>query len=54
VVRVPDWISRGPPFDSQRYQSLQEVADLELCSLSLLRIIEELLERKSTASGLEN
>jgi hypothetical protein len=46
VVRVPDYRSRGAGFDSQRYQIFWEVVGLERGPLSLVRIIEELLERK--------
>jgi hypothetical protein len=54
VVRVPGYRSRDPGFDSQRYQILWKVVGLERGPLSLVRIIEELLERKSSDSGLEN
>jgi hypothetical protein len=49
VVRVPGYRSRGPRFDSRRYQIFREVMGLERGSLSLVRIIEELLERKVAA-----
>jgi hypothetical protein len=52
VVRVPGYKSRGPGFDSWRYQIFWEVVGLEQDPLSLVRIIEELLE--SIGSGLEN
>jgi hypothetical protein len=51
VVRVPGYRSRDPGFDSRRYQIFWEVAGLEL---SLVRITEELLEWKSSGSGLDN
>jgi hypothetical protein len=54
VVRVPGCRSRSPGFDSQRYQIFWEVVGLERGSLSLVSTIEELLERKSCCSGLEN
>jgi hypothetical protein len=54
VVRVPGYRSRGPGFDSRRYQIFWEVAGLERGPLSLVRIIEELLEWKSSGSGQEN
>jgi hypothetical protein len=54
VVRVPGYRSRGSVFDSRRYQIFWEVVDLERGPLSLVRIIEELLEWKSSSSGLEN
>jgi hypothetical protein len=49
VARVPGYRSRGPRFDSQRYQIFWEVVGLERGPLSLVRIIEELLERKVAA-----
>jgi hypothetical protein len=49
VVRVPGYRSRGPGFDSRRYQIFWEVVGLERGPLSLVRIIEELLERKVMA-----
>jgi hypothetical protein len=54
VVRVPGYRSRGLGFDSRGYQIFWEVVDLEQDPLSLVRITEELLERKSSGSGLEN
>jgi hypothetical protein len=53
VVRVPGYRSRGPGFDSRRYQIFWEVVGLERGPLSLVRIIEELLEWKSIGSGQE-
>jgi hypothetical protein len=44
VVRVPGYRSYGPGFDSRRYQIFWEVVGLERGALSLVRIIEELLE----------
>jgi hypothetical protein len=49
VVRVPGYRSRGPEFDSRRYQIFCKVVGLEQGQLSLVRIIEELLEGKVTA-----
>jgi hypothetical protein len=46
VVRVPGYRSRGPGFDFRRYQIFCEVVGLERAPLSLVRIIEELVERK--------
>jgi hypothetical protein len=53
-VRVPGYRSRGPRFDSRRYQIFWEVVSLEQGPLSLVRITEELLRRNSSCSGLEN
>jgi hypothetical protein len=52
-VRVPGYRSRSPGFDSRHYQIFWEVVYLERGPLSLVRIIEELLEWKSSGSGLE-
>jgi hypothetical protein len=49
VVNVPGYRSRGPGFDSRRYQIFWEVVGLERGPLSPVRIIEELLERKVAA-----
>jgi hypothetical protein len=54
VVRVPGYGSRGPGFDSQRYQIFWEIVALERGPLSLVSTIEELLGRYSSGSGLEN
>jgi hypothetical protein len=54
VVRVPGYRSRGPAFDSRRYQIFWEVVGLERGPLSLVRITEELLERKAAAYHVEN
>jgi hypothetical protein len=54
VVRVPGYRSRGPGFDSWRYQIFWEIVGLERGPLSLVSIIEELLEWKSSGSGLRN
>jgi hypothetical protein len=51
VVRVPGYRSRCPGFDSMRYQIFWEVVGLEGGPLSLMRIIEELLELKGSGSG---
>jgi hypothetical protein len=51
VVRVPGYRPRGPGFDSRRSQILWTVVGLERGPLSLVRIIEELLEWKSSGSG---
>jgi hypothetical protein len=54
VVRVPGYRLRGLGFDSRRYQIFSEVVDLERGPVSLMRITEELLERKSRGYSLEN
>jgi hypothetical protein len=46
VVKVPGYRSRGLGFDYRRYQIFWEVVGLERGSLSLVRIIEDVLERK--------
>jgi hypothetical protein len=51
VVRVPGYRSWGPGFDSWCYQVFWEIVGLERGPLSLVRIIEELLERKSGGFG---
>jgi hypothetical protein len=52
--RTAGYRSRGPGFDSRRYQVFWEVVGLERGPLSLLSTTEELLERKSSGSSLEN
>jgi hypothetical protein len=44
MARVPGYRSRGPEFDSRRYQIFCEVVDLEEGALSFVRITEEVLE----------
>jgi hypothetical protein len=51
VVKVPCYWSRGPGLDSRPYQIFWEIVVLEGGPLSLVRIIEELLEWKSSGSG---
>jgi hypothetical protein len=41
-------------FDSRRYQIFWEVVGVDRSPLSLVSTVEELLERKSSGSGLEN
>jgi hypothetical protein len=53
VVRVPGYRSRGPGFESRRYQISWEVVVLERGPLSLVRITEELLERNVAAQKTE-
>jgi hypothetical protein len=54
VARVPGYRSRGPWFDSRRYQIFWEVVDQERGPLNHVSTIEELLGRNSRGSGLEN
>jgi hypothetical protein len=54
VVWVSGYRSRGPGIDSRPYHIFWEVGGLERGPLSLVRTIEELPERKSSGSGLEN
>jgi hypothetical protein len=54
VVRVSGYRSWGPGFDIRRYQIFCEVVGLERGPLSLVRITEELVEGKSSGSGLGN
>jgi hypothetical protein len=54
VVRLPGHRCRGPGFDSLRYQIFREVVGLERVPLSLVSTTEELLERKSSGSGLRS
>jgi hypothetical protein len=54
VVRVSGCRSRGPGFDSRRFQIFCEAVGLERGPLSLVRTTEELLGRNSSGSGLEN
>jgi hypothetical protein len=50
VVRVPRYGPRGPGFDSLHCQIFWDVVGLDQGPLSLVRIIEELLEWKSRGS----
>jgi hypothetical protein len=52
--RVPGYRSRDPWFHSRLSQIFGEVVGLEWGPLSLVRIIEKLLESKSSGSGIEN
>jgi hypothetical protein len=54
VVRVAGCSLRGPGLDSWHHQIIWVVVALEWGPLSLVTINEELLERKSSSSGLEN
>jgi hypothetical protein len=54
VVRVPGYRSRGSGFDSRHYDIVYEVVGLERGLFSLMSTTEELLEIKSSGSGLEN
>jgi hypothetical protein len=54
VFSNPGYRSRGPGFDSRRYHVFFEVVGLERDPLSLVSTTEELFERKSSGSGIEN
>jgi hypothetical protein len=54
VVRVLGYRSRGPGFDSRRYQIFYEVVGLDRGPLSLVRITDDILEWKSSGSGVQN
>jgi hypothetical protein len=54
IIVMDCYRSRGPEFDSRRYQIFWQVVGLERFLLSLVSTTEELLARKSTGSGLEN
>jgi hypothetical protein len=54
VVRVSGYRSRDPRFDSRPYQIFWKLRGLKRGPLSLVRTLEELLEWKSSGSGLEN
>jgi hypothetical protein len=49
AVRVLGYRSRGPGFEFRLYPIFRQVVGLERGPLSLVRIIEELLERKIAA-----
>jgi hypothetical protein len=49
------WLQiQKPGFDSRPYQIFWEVVGLERCPLSLVSTTEELLERDTSGSGLQN
>jgi hypothetical protein len=54
VVRVPGYRSRAPGSIPRSYQIFWEAVGLEQGPLSLVSTIEEILERNSSGSGLEN
>jgi hypothetical protein len=54
VVRVPGYKSRISGFDSRHCLIFWEVVSLERGPLSLVSTFEELLERNSSGTGLEN
>jgi hypothetical protein len=54
VVRVSSYRSRCPGFDSRIFQIFWEAAGLKQGPLSLEKTTEELAERKSSGSGIEN
>jgi hypothetical protein len=49
MTTVPGYTSRGPGFDSRRYQIFSEAVGLERGPLSLVSTTEELLEEKVAA-----
>jgi hypothetical protein len=51
LTQNSDYRSRGPGFDSRRYNFSGEVVGLEGAPLSLVSITEELLGWKSSGSG---
>jgi hypothetical protein len=54
LVVKSSWLQiQRPGFDSRRYQIFWEAVGLEQGPLSLVSTTEELLERKSSGSGLE-
>jgi hypothetical protein len=53
VVTVLGYRSRGPGFDSWRYQIFWEIVGLERGPLSLVRVIEELFEWKSSGAPVK-
>jgi hypothetical protein len=54
IFHVPVFIFPSPGFDSRPYHIFCVAVGLERGPLNLVRINEELLERKSSGSGLEN
>jgi hypothetical protein len=54
VVDVPAYRPRVLGFDSRRYQIYLVAVVLEWGTLNIVRINEELLEERSSGSGLEN
>jgi hypothetical protein len=52
AFRVPGYRPRGPGFDSRRQHILLETVGLQRGPLSLVSINEELLESKSSSSGI--
>jgi hypothetical protein len=54
VIRVPGYRPIGPGIHSRRYWIFGEAVGLERSPLSLVRITEKLLERRSSGPGLEN
>jgi hypothetical protein len=53
MVRISDYRSRGRGSDFRRRRIFGEVAGLEPGQFSLVRIIEELLGRKSSGSSVK-
>jgi hypothetical protein len=51
---VPGYRYGGPRFDSRHYQIFSEIVCLDRGPFSLVRISEDLPERKGSGSGLGN
>jgi hypothetical protein len=54
VVTIPGYSTRGPGFDSRRYRNFWELVSVERRPFSLVRMIQLLLGRNNSGSGLEN
>jgi hypothetical protein len=54
AARVPGYRLRGPGFYSRRYHIFWLLIGLERGPLGLIKITEELHERKNSGFGLEN
>jgi hypothetical protein len=53
VIRVPAYRYRGPGIDSWREENFGELVGLERSPFSLVRIVVEILGRKTRGSGLK-
>jgi hypothetical protein len=54
VIRIPDYRSRVPGFNSRLYQIFREVVGLERGPLNLISTTEKLLGRNSSGSVIES